>query len=110
MVLLPLTMVMLYHVLLKQGVVSSCPQYWQDTWQRLKHMMFEAVTEEPLVILIKLADRLHNMRTVYALAPNKQLAVAEETLEVWCSMAEYLGWDGLKVKLLVMLGSPMCCL
>ena len=46
----------------------------------------------------KLADRLHNMRTVYALAAPKQVAVAEETLGVWCSMAEYLGWHGLKVR------------
>jgi (p)ppGpp synthase/HD superfamily hydrolase len=54
--------------------------------------------EEPLVILVKLADRLHNMRTVYALPPAKQQAVAEETLAVWCSMAASLGWHSLKVS------------
>jgi hypothetical protein len=53
--------------------------------------------EEPLVILVKLADRLHNLRTVYALPPAKQQAVAEETLAVWCSMAASLGWHRLKV-------------
>jgi hypothetical protein len=83
-----------------QGVVSGDASYWQSQWQRLKRMMFEAVVEEPLVILVKLADRLHNMRTVYALAPAKQQAVAEETLAVWCSMAGSLGWHGLKVCLL----------
>jgi (p)ppGpp synthase/HD superfamily hydrolase len=57
----------------------------------------QAVVEEPLVILVKLADRLHNMRTVYALPPAKQQAVAEETLAVWCSMAASLGWHSLKV-------------
>jgi hypothetical protein len=57
----------------------------------------QAVVEEPLVILVKLADRLHNMRTVYALPPAKQVAVAEETLAVWCSMAASLGWHSLKV-------------
>jgi Flp pilus assembly protein protease CpaA len=36
---------------------------------------------------------------VYALAPAKQQAVAEETLAVWCSMAGSLGWHGLKVRL-----------
>jgi hypothetical protein len=55
--------------------------------------------QEPLVILIKLGDRLHNMRTVYALPPEKQQAVAEETLHVWCTMAEYLGWHGLKSEM-----------
>jgi hypothetical protein len=34
---------------------------------------------------------------VYALAPAKQQAVAEETLAVWCSMDGSLGWHGLKV-------------
>lgn len=81
-----------------QGVVSVEPSYWQSQWLRLKRMMFEAVVEEPLVILVKLADRLHNMRTVYALHPAKQQAVAEETLAVWCSMAASLGWHGIKVR------------
>lgn len=54
---------------------------------------------EPLVILIKLADRLHNMRTLYSLPRDKQAAVAEETLHVWCSMAGYLGWHALKSEM-----------
>ncbi|WIA39982.1 hypothetical protein OEZ86_013411 [Tetradesmus obliquus] len=83
----------------RKGVVSGDASYWQSQWQRLKRMMFEAVVEEPLVILVKLADRLHNMRTVYALAPAKQQAVAEETLAVWCSMAGSLGWHGLKSEM-----------
>ncbi|KAJ9514706.1 hypothetical protein QJQ45_028414, partial [Haematococcus lacustris] len=57
------------------------------------------VFEVPLVILIKLADRLHNMRTVHVLKPDKQRAVAEETLEVWCTMAECLGWDAMKSEM-----------
>jgi HD domain len=63
----------------------------------LKRMILDMVVEEPLVILIKLADRLHNMRTVFALRPDKQRAVAMETKEIWCSMAEKMGWDALKV-------------
>jgi (p)ppGpp synthase/HD superfamily hydrolase len=50
-----------------------------------------------LVIVIKLADRLHNMRTVYALSPEKQAAVAAETRAVWCSLAERLGMFAIKV-------------
>ena len=56
------------------------------------------MTDEPLVIVVKLADRLHNMRTAYALAPNKRRAVAEETLQIWCSLAERLGMFALKVR------------
>lgn len=55
------------------------------------------MVHEPLVIVVKLADRLHNMRTAYALAPNKRRAVATETLEVWCTLAERLGMFAIKV-------------
>lgn len=55
------------------------------------------MVSEPLVLVIKLADRLHNMRTVFALKKDKQRAVATETLQVWCSLAERLGMMVLKV-------------
>eukprot|EP00191_Tetraselmis_sp_GSL018_P022836 CAMPEP_0177622842 /NCGR_PEP_ID=MMETSP0419_2-20121207/28558_1 /TAXON_ID=582737 /ORGANISM="Tetraselmis sp., Strain GSL018" /LENGTH=852 /DNA_ID=CAMNT_0019123301 /DNA_START=64 /DNA_END=2621 /DNA_ORIENTATION=- len=58
-----------------------------------------SMVDEPLVILIKLADRLHNMRTIYALKRSKQRAVAQETLSVWCSLAERLGMFALKAEL-----------
>lgn len=54
--------------------------------------------EEPLVLLIKLADRLHNMRTVFALKPEKRQAVAQETEGLFCTLAERLGLFALKVK------------
>ena len=56
------------------------------------------MVSEPLVLVIKLADRLHNMRTVFALKRDKQKAVATETLQVWCSLAERLGMMVLKVR------------
>lgn len=59
--------------------------------------MLLLMVDEPLVIVVKLADRLHNMRTAYALAPNKRQAVATETLEVWCTLAERLGMFAIKV-------------
>ena len=42
--------------------------------------------------------RLHNMRTAYALRPDRQRAVAVETMQVWCSLAERLGMFALKVR------------
>lgn len=65
---------------------------------QLRNMILTMVGE-PLVIAIKLADRLHNMRTVYALSPEKQQAVASETRRVWCSLAERLGMFALKSEL-----------
>lgn len=85
--------------LLRRCKRTGLADYSQEHLKQLKKMIVDMVFEEPLVILIKLADRLHNMRTVYVLAPEKQRAVAEETMQVWCSMAEYLGWDGLKSEM-----------
>ena len=66
--------------------------------EKLRTMIVTMVSE-PLVIVIKLADRLHNMRTVYALAPDKQEAVATETRKIWCTLAERLGMFAIKSEL-----------
>ncbi|CAI5520719.1 unnamed protein product [Closterium sp. Naga37s-1] len=50
-------------------------------------MMLLGMVNDPRVVLIKLADRLHNMRTIYALKDSKARAVAQETLSIWCSLA-----------------------
>ncbi|KAK1261898.1 hypothetical protein QJS04_geneDACA008903 [Acorus gramineus] len=62
-------------------------------------VMLLGMVDDPRVVLIKLADRLHNMRTIYALSPLKAQAVAQETLAVWCSLASRLGVWALKAEL-----------
>ncbi|CAO2821634.1 unnamed protein product [Amaranthus hypochondriacus] len=62
-------------------------------------VMLLGMVDDPRVVLIKLADRLHNMRTIYALPLSKAEAVAEETLVVWCSLASRLGLWALKAEL-----------
>lgn len=62
-------------------------------------VMLLGMVNDPRVVLIKLADRLHNMRTIHALPPSKAHAVAQETLAVWCSLASRLGMWAVKAEL-----------
>ncbi|KAL1316890.1 uncharacterized protein [Arachis hypogaea] len=75
-----------------QGVLG------QEEASNLRVMLLGMV-DDPRVVLIKLADRLHNMRTIYALPLHKAQAVAEETLIIWCSLASRLGLWALKAEL-----------
>src|SRR5438552_9398690 len=66
----------------------------QDSWAENMRKMFLAMPEDIRVALIKLADRLHNMKTLQYRAPAKRHRVAQETMDIYAPLANRLGiWE-----------------
>ncbi|MFA6550527.1 MAG: HD domain-containing protein [Candidatus Gracilibacteria bacterium] len=88
---------------LVNGVTKLSKVYYKNAMEKrqiesLKKLLLHT-SKDPRVIFIKLADRLHNMRTLRFVRPDKQTRIAKETLEVYIPISNLMGIQGIKYEL-----------
>jgi len=82
--------------------VSKLTQFESDDQAEKQAENFQkmamAMAKDIRVILVKLADRLHNMRTLNALNPDKRRRIAKETIEIYAPIAHRLGMNDMRIE------------
>lgn len=78
--------------------MKNLDQYLPQTKDNLSKLLI-AIGQDVRVIIIKLADRLHNIQTLHYLAPDKQHKIARESLDVFAPMADRLGMGYVRMQI-----------
>ncbi|MBG0762167.1 bifunctional (p)ppGpp synthetase/guanosine-3',5'-bis(diphosphate) 3'-pyrophosphohydrolase [Acholeplasma laidlawii] len=85
---------------LVDGVTKLSKLQFKDSLQTdNQQKMLLAMAKDIRVILIKISDRLHNMRTLDSMAPDRQIAISKETLDIYAPIAHRLGLFRWKAEL-----------